>query len=1125
MWKPESVKLGFPRFFSTLIIWLWVGFAFSQTRILHCRDLGTEQGLSQSTVYSIARDEFGFLWIGTYDGLNRFDGSEITIFSRANSDLPDNVVKCLFADGKGQLWIGTGSYGLVKLDISKGLFQRIESVGDVNAGLSKSDPDDIQNIFAIAGSITVQINHELYSYKDSLERIDGDWQEVVVSLGTESGLWLSDETNKLHYHKYSSLAVHLNCVTTQLPINDEITDISQAGDQHCLVSTSEGRLFKVRRDGHVVKEYTEEISSRTGHERLRKVAQDSQGRIWLGLQSQKSLVFDPDTKGFRELSDMNNNANGSNEWVFSFFEDSQNIMWVGTYGSGARGYKTNNDGVAHYDDFLKTGTPNIVTAVLHDDQRRVWIGTHNQGIIVANESMKTMDHYDDSEFLASAFMQHRDGSVWIGSVNQGIKIFNNGSLKEHSHSSGQVDVNSLAISNIVHDGEFVVLATNGAGVYVYDGEQLIRRYNKNSEVLSLTNDKVWEVFVDRSGRYWVGTVSGLNVIDKKKNQVAVFLSDSTKAGSLLHNTVDALFEDSEGDMWIGTSAGLCRLEHDQVEASLLHPEQAVFKNYTVQNGMPNDVMYAIVEDDEGFLWCSTNRGLARLDKRNGTIRVFDKDDGLQSDEFNSGAAIKLGDGRLLFGGINGLNVIKPNVLMGDYSQKPVLLTSGTYATGSKSFQLDEFKLNNLEMKSKDAVGVEIDFAVPDLYRPDRYTFFWQLQGLHTDWISLGNLSKIEITSLNPGDYELRLRSCYESICVDDSFVLPIKVIPAFWQSTWFRTLMVIFAAIILNFIYFGGRKIITALIHWKRSMFVGPYRIIDEIGKGGMATVYRAVDLTSKSHNVVAVKVLDQFTPDETRKKRFLQESTICESLDHPNVIRIFTKGEHAGKVYFAMEYVEGKTLRAVIKQGSVNPLAALLIGMVILRILKYLHNRGIFHRDLKPENIMLTRTKGLWSSCANEGELGAIGRSIRLLDFGLAKVVGFESITRSGVLAGTISYLPPECISGTSNIDSSVDYYALGIILYELVTGVNPYEGSDYMSVVYAIVKQKPKSPRQLDPLIPDEISSFIMQLINKNKQTRLVDYDLIHQALWKLVTDELEQTNVVNHNDSSDFIDKIVS
>ena len=270
-----------------------------------------------------------------------------------------------------------------------------------------------------------------------------------------------------------------------------------------------------------------------------------------------------------------------------------------------------------------------------------------------------------------------------------------------------------------------------------------------------------------------------------------------------------------------------------------------------------------------------------------------------------------------------------------------------------------------------------------------------------------------------------------------------------------------------------------------------------------MGTVYRVSDLNT--NRVVALKVMnEELVAGESDRQRFIEESFICEHLDHLNVIRVFEKGEVGNTLYYTMEYFEGKTLQEILQKVRPAVPVALLLARVLFEIFHDIHGRGVIHRDVKPGNIMLGKAADFSRTGGGRVTARSLRSNVKILDFGLARFLDSRTLTQTGSFVGSLQYMAPELMKGVRGRAPECDFYSLGVILYEMLTGRLPYAGQEFWEIVFAIARAEIPSPVSLDPAIPQALSDHVMNLIQADPARRLVDYERIAAGLDEFLTPE---------------------
>ena len=540
-------------------------------------------------------------------------------------------------------------------------------------------------------------------------------------------------------------------------------------------------------------------------------------------------------------------------------------------------------------------------------------------------------------------------------------------------------------------------------------------------------------------------------------------------------------------MWIGTRNQGLKVYKDDRWGSL-NSDRGLFDNR----------VYAILEDDLGYLWLSSERGIFRAEKseleraafdptKKVHGRLFDENDGMKSRICNYGnpAAWKDGSGRLWFATLAGAASIDPARIRKNDRVPPVLLEG--VVVDSRSLPSSGTSMAAPLQLTAGSKKFEFKYTALSFIRSDKIEFKYKLEGYERDWTPAGNRREAFYNDLRPGRYRFRVIAANADgvwNMAGASFAFYLR--PFVYQTWWFLVLAALAFGALSVFLWQLLKRYLRAVSFWKKKTRIGHFKILETIGSGGMATVYKAQDLLDKKR-IVALKVLkEENFHDELQKKRFKHESLITEQLDHPHIVRIIERGEMDDCWYIAMELLRGQSLARLIKEGGRLEIgAALDIMLQIFDALQAIHGQNIVHRDLKPENIMVSERHGR-------------RHFVKLLDFGLAITPAQSRLTMSGVVMGTIRYLPPERISdGVSSVAG--DIYAAGIILYEMLTGSKPFWSEATGEVIHRILKTYPLPPKEISREIPQELNALIMAMIDKDPARRPV-LAAIHGELQRL-------------------------
>ena len=1003
----------------------------------------TERGLPNNTVLAIAQDHSGYLWLGTAEGLVRFDGVNFTVFNSKNTaEFHDDFVNNLYVDRRGTLWIGTLRGKLFSL--LRGRFKN-HLLADSISGMSN---------YCIA------------------EDGQGD-----LWVGTSEGLFCGPSENKGLFKKYQAFpSVKISC-------------LAKDRSGRLLVGTINNGLYSLEKGQ--MKRILPAID-KLGND-IYALKQDRDGGLWLGTDEGLYYFLDNKLLNFSLVQ-------ASATIITALVEDRDGNLWVGS----ENGLFRWQNGTFQFLNKDKGLDSNIIYSLCEDAEGSIWVGAVDGGLTQVRD--EKIAAFSDSEGLSGSKFRclHGDdsGALWIGGFGGYLNRYQNGRCENFNLPIRfkNCDINSL---------EKDVVGSLWLGTYLgllYFHEGRLREIS-----LPGTNPNIETrcVLKDRSGRLWVGTW-GAGLLCR---QNGTFKTYSTADG-LRDNYITSLFEDRRGNLWVGCESGLAvmapgktgkfSVEHflgncyvfsfyqDDRGSMWIGTRQGVkvhkdgrWGSLNSDQGLFDSRVYTILGDDLGYLWLSSERGIFRAEKSellraafDPTYKVrgrlFDENDGMKSRICNYGnpAGWKDDSGRLWFANLVGVVSIDPAHIRKNDRVPPVLV---------EEVVVDNHSLfisgNSRTQPLKLAAGskrFEFKYTALSFIRSDKIAFKYKLEGYDREWTNAGNRREAFYTNLKPGRYRFRVRAANADgvwNLAGASFAFFLR--PFVYQTWWFMVLAALVFMVVSVLLWQLLKKYLRAVSFWKKKTQIGHFKILETIGTGGMATVYKAKDLLDRKR-IVALKVLkEENFHDENQKKRFKHESLITEQLDHPHIVHIIERGEMEDCWYIAMELLQGESLALLIRRSGRLPVpAALEIMLQIVDALSAIHGQNIVHRDLKPENIMVSEEHGR-------------RHFVKLLDFGLAITPAQSRLTMSGVVMGTIRYLPPERISdGTSS--PAGDIYAAGIILYEMLTGSKPFWSETTGEVIHRILKTYPLPPKEISHEVPGELNALIMAMIDKEPDRR---------------------------------------
>ncbi len=804
----------------TVIFSLVILLNLNPADILHAQEPVTQfehitldQGLSDNTVYSIIQDQNGFLWFGTQNGLNKFDGYEITVFRHdpfdANSVSNDNAGN-LFIDRLGIIWIGTWGGGLDSYNPRTGQFTHYTNDPDKPNSLSY---DRVQTIFedqsgmlwvGTAGGGLNKFDREteiFTSYKhnpadpnslsnDRIWRIAEDNQGKLW-IATSDGLNQLDPQTEQFTHFYHdpnqprSLSHNL--------IRTLYVDKSDA----LWVGTEEGlnKFIPESNDFDVFLNDPADPRS-LGDNIINVIFEDSAGNLWIGTRSNGINRLDRQTGTFtRYVNDPIDPNSLSYDDIRSIYEDESGVLWFATRGGGVNKFLPTSDKFTLFTNHPNNPNSlnnNDVRSVYHDETGVIWIGTKGGGLNRFDPQTGEFTSYQGGDTLSSddVYAIHKDkpGIFWLGMSGGGLVRFDPKSEGFTHFQHDPSNPNSLSSDDVYaiyedRTGNFWI-GTKGGGLNKFnrDTGQFIRYQHDPSNPNSLSNDDVYAIQEDQAGNLFVGTYGGgLNVFNPDSGQFSVYQYDPENAGTLSDNSIFNIFEDKTGTIWISTAnGGLNRFD----------PETDQFIRYTQEAGLASDVVYGIVEDDEGNLWLSTNKGISKFDPKTNNFINYDASDGLERILYQQSGYHKSEDGELFFGGINGLIKFDPAKVKNNAHIPPIVLTGFSKLNEEIDFGQPIHEIDTIELSYEDDV-FSFEFAALDYNNPDKNQYAYKLEGFDDDWIPAGSRTFATYTNIDPGRYTFRVKGTNNAgVWNEEGAFINIVITPPFWETWWFRTIVI-----------------------------------------------------------------------------------------------------------------------------------------------------------------------------------------------------------------------------------------------------------------------------------------------------------------------------------------------
>ena len=778
--------------------------------------ISLEQGLSQSVVGAILQDHRGFMWFGTQDGLNRYDGYEFRVYKHDPEDdcsISDNFITVLLQDRDGGIWVGTNEGGLNRYDPVTECFTRLVEKPDRPEGLND---DNIQAIFedregmlwvgSAAGGLyrfdrkTGVVNR----YQNDPYDQDSLSNNNVNSIFEDrfGALWAGSfggGLNRLDRQTGNFTRFQNDVEDSSSLSNNLVQVIYEDRDGSLWIGTFAGGLNRYDRASQQFDRFVNDPKNpdSLGDNNVQAIYQDRQGVLWIGTQSGGLNIYDHVSNRFiKHRNSPLIDTSLSNNDVQAIYEDRAGVLWIGNFGGGLNKFDRSKHKFAHYKNDPNDPnslSENVIWSILEDRDGDLWIGTNGGGLNHLNRQTRVYSHFrsliTDTNSLSSdvVWTLHQDqfGQIWIG-TNAGLDRLDRQTGHFIHYGLGAV----FSIHTDREDGFWIGTFGNGLGQYNPDADQFNFYANDPQDPASLSVNAVAAIHEDADGFLWVGTFNGgLNKFDKQTGQFIRYQNNPDDPASLSHNTVMSIHQDRRGDLWVGTGGG---------GLNKLDLSSGDFVVYRAKDGLDNYI-YGILEDEQGNLWLSTNNGVLKFDPATGSSWRYGVKDGLQSREFNKGAYYKSTRGEMFFGGVEGFNAFYPNEVRNNPYIPPIVITEFQLFNEVVSFGVNKVLSKPIEETDSLRLTYQDDFfafkfAALHFSTPENNQYAYQMEGLDKDWNYVGNRNFASYTNVPPGKYVFRVKGTNgDGVWNETGALLEIVVVPPFWQTTWFR----VFAALIV----------------------------------------------------------------------------------------------------------------------------------------------------------------------------------------------------------------------------------------------------------------------------------------------------------------------------------------
>ena len=792
-------------------------FSFCQDANIRFTNFNAGNGLAENENRVIYQDSHGLIWIGTVNGLVRFDGSNFVTYKSDTDDttsISNNTVKAIREDKNGQLWIGTEG-GLNLYNDNLNSFRVFKNVPSDNTTLSSDNINSLKldkkgNLWICSENGLNKLDYSTLKFTRFVKKsnedlvLPGENVENVCDAGNGK-LWVA--TNKglglFDPMKATSTNYDLDNLKIKNLSKCWIDDVLVDKKGRLWVGVSNGGLFRIDDPLNSIGKHfinQPENSKSLLDNDVYRIFEDSEGNIWVGSYEGLNLYEEKSESFIRFVHDDLNEYSISGRYVFSVFEDKQKNLWIPTK-RGVSLYTTFQNQfklIRNISNKSQASLSNEVRSIFQENPHELWIGYILNGLDLYKDGklVKHFEHQSKNKNSlinnnVNCLLHENHDRIWIGTLD-GVSLLNPGKNTFTNYIFDPENEKSLGnnrVFNIYKDSKNQIwFCTWGGGLNLFnETTNQFERY--------LTGDKYSEpdayiktILETRDHTLWIGNNDGLKIFNQKEGSLKYYRHNVVDKTSISGNYIQVIFEDSKGQLWIGTTTGLNRL---------VDKEKGIFQIYTEKNGLPSNIIYGILEDKKGRLWLSTSNGLSCLTHSEGidkvSFRNYFKGDGIQGNQFNEGSFFEYEEGgEMYFGGTNGLTVFSADKVTNNPCKPDIFLSRLLFSNKEAKIgqpgsplQVELNQSKELVLTNTQASTFTIEFSALNYINSENNQYAYMLEGFDKDWNFIGNIHSVTYTNLRQGDYSFKVKAANNhGVWNDNPRILKITILPPWWKTIW-----------------------------------------------------------------------------------------------------------------------------------------------------------------------------------------------------------------------------------------------------------------------------------------------------------------------------------------------------
>ncbi|QJD96842.1 response regulator [Mucilaginibacter robiniae] len=749
--------------------------------------LGIEQGLSNNAVTCLFKDAYGFMWIGTYDGLNRYDGEKFKIFRNVWGDaksLINNHVNTL-AGTADKIFIGTQK-GLEYYDYSSASFYALsyqpghkQQRQKISANINALVTDKAGKVYIAADylGLLVYNNRDKSCHQVALNKSSTAYNVQALTLDHDNRLWLFIKNVGLCW--FDAQKNQSNVVNHQLQLASCLLEDAA----HNIWVGTESGLYIYNPTSNLVTRFDESYGKLTSNN-IVDLKFDQAGKLWIATNGGGINILDAKTHQLNYIVPGREQGTLHSGAISGIYEDNESRKWIATLRGGVNIIDDKSQAFSFFahDPFNPNSVVNnFILSFCEDEQHNIWIGTDGGGLSYWNTKVNQYTHYTHSADLGSlssnfvvSVLKDFNHQIWVATFSGGIDAFDQATqrFKHYTCYNSVTKTDDRNLWKLYEDSQHNLWAgtTRGGALYRYNRQQ------DRFELFDANLTNIHALYEDKAGTLWGANYTQLVRIDTR-NKKHLYLN--------IGYAIRTIAQSKANSLWLGTEGG---------GLLLYNVGNRTYKRYTQANGLPSNTILNVLVDNHNNLWCSTYNGLTELVKQTGKFINYNASDGLQSNQFNYNAALKLQSGKMLFGGINGFNLFNPDSIKLIAHQPQLRISSlkinNVVAEQSSSYthQQPLVSLKEITLPYNQAT-LAVDYTALEYSFPDKINYAYYLEGWDHGWNYVGKLKTAYYTRLNEGKYLLRIKATdTKGNWSNAQLVVAITILPP-WYRTWWAYLL------------------------------------------------------------------------------------------------------------------------------------------------------------------------------------------------------------------------------------------------------------------------------------------------------------------------------------------------